>query len=513
MATIPYTTTHDDGRVELTDHTAVADSPYYNPELAPVPMAKRTWSTYNYCALWVGMAHNLPSYGLAAGLIALGMNWAQALITITLANLLVLIPMLLNSHAGTKYGIPFPVFARAFYGMRGANVPALLRAFIACGWFGIQTWIGGLGVYVIASKIFGDWWGNASIVAGKPWTLWASFALFWVVQLAIIWRGMDTLRRFENWAAPFVIVVAVILLIWILSKAGGLGPILSQPSKLGWGSEFWKLFFPSLMAMIAFWSTLSLNMPDFTRFGAGQRQQMLGQALGLPTTMSFFAILSILITSGTVVIYGAAVWDPIVLANKFDNTLVVALALFTVLIATISVNIAANVVSPSYDFSNAAPKLISRRGGAMLTGVVGVLIVPWYLYENPSLYIFTWLQTYGGLLGAIAGVLIGGYWVLARTKLDLVDLFRENGRYWFTAGFNWRALVATAIGMVLAVGGAYTKAGTSGPFPADGLIPFLKPLYDYSWAIGLVASLLTFVVLSRPAQRREPVATAEPATA
>jgi nucleobase:cation symporter-1, NCS1 family len=513
MATISLTTTHDDGRVELADSSIVENSPYYNPELAPVPTEQRTWTTYNYSALWVGMAHNIPSYGLAAGLIALGMDWVQALVTITLANLLVLIPMLLNSHAGTKYGIPFPVFARAFYGIRGANVPALLRAFIACGWFGIQTWIGGSGVYVIASKIFGDWWANSAILAGKPWTLWASFALFWVVQIAIMWRGMDTLRRFENWAAPFVIVVAVALLIWILFKAGGLGPILSQPSKVGWGPDFWVLFFPSLMAMIAFWSTLSLNMPDFTRFGAGQRQQMLGQTLGLPTTMSFFAILSILITSGTVVIYGEAIWDPIALANRFDNTLVVALALVTVLIATVSVNIAANVVSPSYDFSNALPKLISRRAGAMITGVIGVLIVPWYLYENPSLYIFTWLQTYGGLLGSIAGVLIGGYWVINRTRLDLVDLYREEGRYWFSAGFNWRALVATVVGIVLAVGGAYTKAGTPGPFPADGLIPFLKPLYDYSWAIGLVASLLTFVVLSRPAQRREPVASPEPAAA
>jgi NCS1 family nucleobase:cation symporter-1 len=513
MATIAQTSTHDDGRVEITDGAAIEASPYYNEELAPVPTAKRTWTTYNYCALWVGMAHNIPSYGLAAGLIAFGMDWFQALFTITLANLLVLIPMLLNSHAGTKYGIPFPVFARAFYGIRGANVPAILRALIACGWFGIQTWIGGAGIYVIASKIFGDWWANASVVAGKPWTLWASFLLFWVIQLAIIWRGMDTLRRFENWAAPFVIVVAVVLLVWILSKAGGLGPILSQPGKFGWGPDFWALFFPSLMGMIAFWSTLSLNMPDFTRFGAGQRQQMLGQTLGLPTTMSFFAILSILITSGTVVIYGEAIWDPIALANRFDNTLVVALALFTVLIATISVNIAANVVSPSYDFSNVAPKWISRRGGAMITGVIGILILPWYLYENPELYIFTWLQTYGGLLGAVAGVLIGGYWIINRTTLDLVDLYRREGRYWFSAGFNWRALVATAVGMVLAVGGAYTNAGTSGPFPADGLIPFLKPLYDYSWAVGLVASLLTFVVLSRPSTRREPVASAEPAAA
>lgn len=499
----PAQVVHPDGRVELADLDAVADSPYSNADLAPVPIERRRWTTYNYAALWIGMAHNIPSYLLASGLIALGMNWVQALLTIGMANVLVLVPMLLNSHAGTKYGIPFPVFARAFYGIRGANVAALLRAFIACGWFGIQTWIGGQAIYVLTGKLFGDGWTDSAVLLGKPWTLWASFLVFWAVQLVIIMRGMDTLRRFENWAAPFVIVIAVVLLIWILSKAGGLGPILSQPSKVGWGADFWKLFAPSLMGMIAFWSTLSLNMPDFTRFGASQRQQALGQVLGLPTTMTFFAILSVVITSGTAVIYGVPIWDPIELAGRFDNAFVVVVGLVTVVVATISVNLAANVVSPSYDFSNALPRLISFRVGGLITGVLGVLIRPWRLLENPSVYIFTWLGFYGGLLGAIAGVLIAGYWVRSRTELDLVDLYQRAGRYWFSAGFNWRALLATAVGIVLAVGGAYSAPGT-GPFPADGVIPMLKPLYDYSWVAGLVAGFLVFLVLSMPLHRPEP---------
>jgi NCS1 family nucleobase:cation symporter-1 len=489
-----------DGRVELADPAIIADSPYTNPELAPVPVAKRTWSTYNYAALWVGMAHNIPSYLLASGLIALGMNWVQAFLCITLGNILVLVPMLLNSHAGTKYGIPFPVFARAFYGIRGANLAALIRAFIACGWFGIQTWIGGEAVYVIGGKLFGDWWANAGQFWGEPWTVWLSFMIFWLIQMAIIWRGMDTLRRFENWAAPFVIVVAVALLIWVLVKAGGLGPILSQPSTLGWGADFWAVFAPSLMGMIAFWSTLSLNMPDFTRFGGSQRKQALGQIFGLPTTMSFFAILSIVITSGTVVIYGEAIWDPIQLAARFDSTLVVALALFTVVVATLSVNVAANVVSPSYDFSNAVPKLISFRTGGLITGVLGIAIQPWRLIENPDVYIFVWLGFYGGLLGSIAGVLIAGYWVLSRNQLSLADLYLPGRRYWFTAGWNWRALVATGIGGLLAVGGAYSNPG-KGPFPEDGLIPFLQPVYDYSWVAGLAAGFVVFVLLSMPLTR------------
>jgi NCS1 family nucleobase:cation symporter-1 len=331
--------TYPDGRVGLTSDpvagAVIAGSRYANPELAPVPIKRRTWKTYNYAALWVGMSHNLPTYALASGLIAIGMNAWQALLTIAVGNLVVLVPMLLNSHAGTKYGIPFPVYARAFYGVRGANLAALLRALIACGWFGIQTWIGGEGIYVILGKLAGNGWLHASPLLGQPWSLWLSFAVFWVIQIGIVWRGMDTLRRFENWAAPFVLVVFVALLVWIAVQAGGFGPLLSQDTSLGWGAAFWAIFPASLMSMIAFWSTMSLNMPDFTRFSASQRGQQVGQALGLPTTMTFFSVLSVLITSGTIAVYGKAIWDPIQLAAKFSNPVVVGLGLVTVLVATL----------------------------------------------------------------------------------------------------------------------------------------------------------------------------------
>ncbi|MGA8115534.1 MAG: NCS1 family nucleobase:cation symporter-1 [Actinocatenispora sp.] len=497
------------GRVELADTATVAQSPYYNRELAPVPIARRTWSTYNFTALWMGMAHNIPSYLLAAGLIAIGMNWLQAFLTITVANVLVLVPMLLNSHAGTKYGIPFPVFARAFYGLRGANLAALLRAFIACGWFGIQTWVGGQALYVIFGKLAGDAWANSTVVAGQHWTLWLSFAVFWLIQMGLIWRGIEALRRFENWAAPLVTVAFVALLVWILIRAGGFGPILSQPSELGWGVKFWTVFPASLMGMIAFWATLSLNMPDFTRFGRGQRQQVLGQVLGLPTTMSFISMVSILVTSGTVVIYGKALWDPVQLAGRFSNPVVVTVALIMVVLATVSCNAAANVVSPSYDFSNAMPRLVSFRTGGLITGVVGVLIQPWRLISDPHIYIFGWLDFYGGVLASVAGVLIAGYWLLSRTKLELGELYERSGRYWFSAGWNVRAVIATVVGAVLAVGGAYSAPG-AGPFPADGLLPFLKPLYDYSWAVGLVAALLLYLALSWPAGARGRVVSSDP---
>ncbi|OZM74299.1 nitrate reductase [Amycolatopsis antarctica] len=495
---------HADGRIELTDVTSIGSGRFVNPELAPVPIGRRDWSTYNYFALWMGMAHNIPSYLLASGLIAIGMNWAQAFLTITLGNLIVLIPMLLNSHAGTKYGIPFPIFARAFYGIRGANLAALLRAFIACGWFGIQTWVGGQAIFVIMGKLAGDGWTGASEVFGQPWTMWIGFLVFWAFQMLIIWRGIEAVRRFENWTAPLVTVGFLILLIWVLVKAGGLGPIFSQPSQLGWGAEFWKVFAPSLMGMIAFWATLSLNMPDFTRFGSSQRKQAWGQVLGLPTTMSFMAIVSIMITSGGIVIYGETIWDPVLLASRFDSPVVVVIALIGLGLATVSANLAANVVSPSYDFSNAFPKRISFRVGGLITGVVGIAIQPWRLISDPNIYIFAWLNFYGGVLAAVAGVLVAGYWVQSRTHLELAELYTEHGRYWFTGGWNWRALVATVVGAVLAVGGAYSAPG-EGPFPSDGLIPIFRIFYDYSWLTGLVAAMVVFLVLSPNASHRDAV--------
>jgi len=469
-----------DGRVELISTARVEASPLYNHDLAPVPLSRRTWSTYNYAALWISMAHCIPTYMLASGLMASGMSWKQALVTIVLGNTIVLVPILLNSHPGTKYGIPFPVFARAAYGTLGSNVPALMRALVACGWFGIQTWIGGEAVHTFLKAVVPGWPALLGPgFGGHPTTEWVSFLLFWALNVYIIYRGMDLVRQVENWAAPFVLVMTTILLWWSVRHANGLGTLLSHSGKFHSFAEFWPVFVPSLSAMIGFWATLSLNMPDFTRFGRSQREQMLGQVVALPTTMAVFAAMGVVITSATAIIFGETIWDPVVLVGKFSSPLIVAVSMFTVVVATVAVNIAANVVSPANDFANAFPRFISFKTGGLITGLLGFVIQPWKLLADPSGYIYTWLLGYSGGLGSIAGVLIADYWFIRGRELRLEDLYLPDGVY---RGWNIRAIAATGIGCALAWGGL--------------IVPALKPLYDFAWFVGFFAAAIAHIALA-----------------
>src|SRR5581483_6051148 len=464
-----------DGRVELVDLRRVEASPLYNEDLAPVPIGRRTWSTYNYAALWVSMAHCIPTYMLASGLLASGMSWSQALVTILLGNTIVLVPILLNSHPGTKYGIPFPVFARAAYGTIGSSVPALMRALVACGWFGIQAWIGGEALHTMFKTLLPAW---PTLLGpgfgGHTTTEWLSFLMFWGLNVFIIYRGMDLLREVENWAAPFVLIMTGALLWWAITRAHGLGPLLAQRGRFPTLAAFLPVFVPSLTAMIGYWATLSLNMPDFTRFGRSQREQIVGQVVALPTTMSLFAAMGVMITSATAIIYGESIWDPVQLVGRFSSPLVIAISMFPVVVATVAVNIAANVVSPANDFANAFPRYISFRRGGVVTGLIGILMQPWRLLADPSGYIFKWLLGYSGGLGSIAGVLIADYFFVRGRQLRLADLYRTDGVYRYNAGWNWVAVVATLVGCQAAWAGLF--------------IDVLRPIYDYAWFVGFGVS-------------------------
>ncbi|MFC5957127.1 NCS1 family nucleobase:cation symporter-1 [Streptomyces pratens] len=456
-------------QVELSDPSGIEGSPLDNEDLAPVPLSRRIWGTYNYAALWMGIAHGIPTYYLASGLIGLGMSWYQAVMTIALGNLIVLVPILLNSHAGTKYGIPYPVFARAAFGTLGANVPALMRALSACGWFGIQTWIGGQAIYTVTGAFAGDAWLDAGELWGHPKSLWLSFAVFWLLQIALIVRGVESIRRFENWSAPLILIVAAFLLVWMVIQADGFGPLATEPSKLGWGADFWLLFAPSLMGMIAYFATMSVNIADFTRYAKGQREQMIGQSLGLPPTITLFSMIGALTTS-----------------------------------ATVAVNVAANVVGPAFDFSNALPRLISFRTGGIIAGIIGILMQPWRLLSSPELYIFSWLGVSGAVLGSVAGVLTAEYWLLRKRQLDLAGLYTRGGPYEYAKGFNWRPLLTLGIVLFLSLAGVYSENG-NGLFPADGFVPFLKPLFDYGWAVAFLGGIALHTAFSKLFPPRVPL--------
>ena len=456
---------------------AIQSSSLYNEDLAPVPAGRRTWSAYNYASLWVGMSVCIPTYMLASGLIAGGMNWWQAIGTILLGNLIVLVPMLLNAHAGAKYGLPFPVLVRAPFGVLGANVPAVLRALVACGWFGIQTWIGGQAIDAML-RIVWPWWASWS--GGH----WVCFLLFWAINMYVIVRGIETIRLLEDVSAPFLLGVGLLLLWWITGKAGGLGPVFAAPSKFATAAEFWRFFVPSLTGMVGFWATVALNIPDFTRYARSQKAQMMGQAMGLPTAMTLYAFIGVAVTSASIVIFGEAVWDPVTLLGKFNQPVLAFIALVALLIATLTTNVAANVVSPSNDFSNLNPRRISFRTGGIITGVLGIACMPWKLLSDYSAYIFGWLVGYSGLLGPIAGIMVVDYFIVRRRELAVEDLYLRDGIYRYSGGVNYRGLAALAVGIGIALLGL--------------AVPVLRWLYDYSWFVGfLAAGAVHFALMQR----------------
>ena len=463
---------------------AERESSLYNKDLAPVPAERRTWGIYNYASLWVAMSVCIPTYMLASGLIAGGMSWKQAIGTILLGNVIVLIPMILNAHAGAKYGIPFPVLVRASFGTRGANVPAVLRALVACGWFGIQSWIGGQAIYSMLQVL----WPRA---ASSAWTPWICFYLFWLLTMAVIWRGIETIKYLEGIGAPFMLAVGLLLLWWIARKAGGLGPVLHTPSKFQTTAEFMRFFIPSLTGMVGFWATVALNIPDFTRYARSQKAQMIGQALGLPASMTIYSFIGVAVTSASVILFGQAIWDPVALLARFHEPVIASIALVALLVATLNTNVAANVVSPSNDFSNLNPRLISFRTGGLITGVVGVLMMPWKLLTDFQSYIFGWLVGYSGLLGPVAGIMITDYFLLRRTYLDVGELYNPRGIYRYGSGVNYRAIVALAAGIVVALIGL--------------LVAPLRWLYDYAWFVGFLVASVTYWIWMRSAVKRPPL--------
>jgi len=494
MLTNPSATLASSGKQ---DEANTPSSRLISEDLAPVEPAKRTWNTWNYAALWISMSLCIPTYMLASSLIDGGMNWWQAILTIFLGNAIVLIPMVLNGHAGAKYGIPFPVFARSSFGIYGANVPALLRAIVACGWFGIQTWIGGFSLYLMLKvwipgietwpEIFPAFMGLKTAPA-------LTFALFWLLNLWVVFKGVESIRKLLVFKAFFLPIAALALLFWAISAGKGLGPILQQPSKFDSGEGFWTFFFPALTGMVGFWATLSLNIPDFTRYAVNQRAQIVGQAVALPPSMTLFSFIGVVVTSATLIIYGETIWDPLVLAGKFESRLLVSIAMIAVAISTLATNIAANIVSPANDFANLKPDSISFRTGGLITCLIGAVIMPWKLVADPNGYIFTWLIAYSSLLGPIGGIMIADYYFVRKTVLNLPALYSTRMEYVYRRGYNPLAFWALFAGIVPNIPGFLVQVGL---LDTSSVYPWIREIYHYAWFAGFFLSAAVYLILMK----------------
>lgn len=547
----------------------VSDSPLYSEDLAPVPPKGRTWNKWNLAAIWIGMAVCIPTYLLASYMIKTGLNWYEALIIIGLANLIITIPMVLNGHPGVKYGIPFPVIGRAAFGTRGIHIASVARGIIACGWFGVQTWIGGLAIYAIFNALTG-----APEELGLSIGKFLSFAAFWIINIYFIWRGTESIKWLETYSAPILIIMGVVLIGWGYNKADGFSIVLKQGAQLEkkaatltkkddvlflklnvlndkeghpkadeyqmtlgeyrsdwkpitnqyinistlhqlddqptvqvqfrkntpdevyqssivaatlvkpeedtrrsklWGYLIW------LTAMVGFWATMSISIADITRYATSQKDQIVGQFIGLPGTMMLYSFVGIFVTCAAVInfndvlIADDAPWDPVSLLAKFKSPVVVIIAQIFMLIATLSTNIAANVIAPANAFSNLWPKKISFRMGGVITGIIGILIAPWWLLNQISGF----LIFVSGLLGPVLGILITDYFLVRKKQLNLPELYQEAGVYSYgRTGFNPAAIVSLCIGVFLALIGYW--------------VPSLNFLYSLSWFTGFIISSLIY---------------------
>lgn len=544
----------------------VSKSPLYSKDLAPVPVNKRTWTKWNLAAIWVGMAVCIPTYLLASYMIKTGLNWYEALIIIGLANLIITVPMVLNGHAGVKYGVPFPVIGRAAFGTKGIHIASVTRGIIACGWFGVQTWIGGLAIYAIFNAVTGTT-GELGLSVGK----FVGFGIFWIINMYFIWKGTESIKWLETYSAPILIVMGLGLIYWSYAKAEGFSIVLEQSQQLEktaasitekdnafflnlnalkdkegnlkvseynivsddnttWQkftnqpifilnsenvqvqfrntenasiiessivtanlvdssnekeSKLWS-YLLWLTAMVGFWATMSISIADITRFASTQKDQVAGQFIGLPLTMMLYSFVGIFVTCAAIInfkdvlIADDAPWDPVSLIAKFKNPVVVVIAQIFMLIATLSTNIAANVIAPSNAFSNLWPKKISFRTGGIITGIIGILIAPWWLLDEISGF----LIFVSGLLGPVLGILIADYYFVRKKKIALAELYKEEGIYSYgKSGFNKAAMIALFVGVFIALIGYW--------------IPALNFLYSLSWFTGFIISFALYFILMK----------------
>uniref|UniRef100_A0A2P2IVW0 Uncharacterized protein MANES_S075300 n=1 Tax=Rhizophora mucronata TaxID=61149 RepID=A0A2P2IVW0_RHIMU len=475
------------------------DSTLTNDDLKPTTPGQRSFSGWEMASLWIGLVVGVPTYYLAGSLVELGMAWWQGIATVVAANIILLVPLVLTGHPGTRYGISFPVFARSSFGIHGAHVPTLLRALVGCGWYGIETWIGGEAIFILLPKFIKESaWSQFLPWLGTSPLEFACFIVFWLAQLTVVWKGIEGIREFEKYSAPILIILTSCLLAWAYVKAGGFSHMLSMSSRLS-SSEFWALFFPSLTANISFWATLALNIPDFTRYAKSQTDQIIGH-VGLPIFMGAFTFAGLAVTSSTEVIFGRVISSPIQLLEQIGGFTTRILAIVGISLATITTNIAANVVAPANALVNLSPSKFTFRRGALLTALLGILFQPWTLLKSSESFVYTWLVGYSALLGPIGGIILTDYYLIRRKNLSIKDLYSlsPSGAYFYSRGYNVAAMTALVIGILPVIPGFLQKIGVvptiSGIFVA---------IYNNAWFVSFFLSGFLYLALSNIAKRRE----------
>lgn len=465
-----------------------------NDDLKPTTPNQRSFSGLEMASLWVGLVVGVPSYYLAGSLVDLGMAWWQGIATVVVANIILLVPLILTGHPGTRYGISFPVLARSSFGIRGAHIPTLLRALVGCGWYGIETWIGGEAIFLLLPESV----KQSALSQTLPWLgtsllEFCCFIVFWLAQLAIVWKGMDGIRELEKYSAPVLIILTGCLLAWSYIKAGGFGHMLSLSSRLS-SLEFWSLFFPSLTANISFWATLALNIPDFTRYAKSQTDQIIGQA-GLPIFMGAFTFVGLAVTSSTKVIFGHVISNPIQLLGEIGGFWTMILAILGISLATITTNIAANVVAPANALVNLSPSKFSFRRGALLTAVLGIAFQPWRLLKSSESFVYTWLIGYSALLGPIGAILLADYYLIQKTDLSIKQLYTLNpsGAYYYSGGYNLAAMTALLLGILPVIPGFLHKVGILSSVPESLVLVYNNAWFFSFFSAGIIYCFFSFL--------------------
>lgn len=481
-----------------------------NDYLKPTTSSERTFSGWEMASLWIGLVVGVPSYYLAGSLVDLGMAWWQGISTVVIANMILLVPLILTGHPGTRYGISFPVLARSSFGIKGAHIPTLLRALVGCGWYGIETWIGGEAIFLLLPKFI----KYSSMSKFLPWLgtsplEFACFLVFWVAQLCVVWEGIEGIRKLEKYSAPILIALTSCLLIWAYSQTGGFGHMLSLSSRLS-SSQFWSLFFPSLTANISFWATLALNIPDFTRYAKSQNDQIIGQA-GLPIFMGLFTFVGLAVTSSTKVIFGKVISNPIHLLGEIGGFTTMILAILGISLATITTNIAANIVAPANALTNLSPSKFTFRNGAILTALLGIAFQPWRLLRSSESFVYTWLVGYSALLGPIGGIVLVDYYLVKGTNLSVKDLYSlgPNGDYYYSRGYNLVALVALIFGIFPVVPGFLKTVGFCSSISDVFLVIYNNAWFFSFFSAGFVYWILSVLTRKKKIQSFDPLLSAE----